>query len=432
MPSTATIYNLTPATRLSRYLSFCSRVDDLISLDPGSRGIHNLRVRNDLAAAGLTFVRAKAVLVLSGFPCRVNSTPPTETDGPSGAAALARGAVRLGKRACIVTDDSSEGVLDATWSSAATALPIDSLNLFEGVLSFPGGRGPAPPMSPGQAFSKEKSAQKIRQLADSFDHTIAIERAGRAIDGSFYTMRAIKMDELVNPDLDDLMLIGTRCGARVDGHDESTNSSFATTTSPVKRKSFPRTSTGIGDGGNESGMGKVLQKVQEHIPKGNVIACATSSDHLIAAGVSNWGAWGLLAAAEGAIRYGIAVNDVDGRELPLEILSTVEKATLCLVGKHDDSDNSSMKPAITAPKRASSANVSQEKNIINGAHTHPPPGAWLLPTDSEERELVRAMNASGAADGITGERDGSVDGMGLDKHINVLRELRGMILTEFT
>jgi hypothetical protein len=163
-----------------------------------------------------------------------------------------------------------------------------------------------------------------------------------------------------------------------------------------------------------------------------VIACATSSDHLIAAGVSNWGAWGLLAAAEGAIRYGIAVNDVDGRELPLEILSTVEKATLCLVGKHDDSDNSSMKPAITAPKRASSANVSQEKNIINGAHTHPPPGAWLLPTDSEERELVRAMNASGAADGITGERDGSVDGMGLDKHINVLRELRGMILTEFT
>jgi hypothetical protein len=65
-------------------------------------------------------------------------------------------------------------------------------------------------------------------------------------------------------------------------------------------------------------------------------------------------------------------------------------------------------------------------------HMHPPPGAWLLPTDSEERELVRAMNASGAADGITGERDGSVDGMGFDKHINVLRELRGMILTEFT
>ena len=433
MPSAATIYNLTPATRLSRYLSFCSRVDDLISLDPGSRGIQHLRVRNDLAAAGLTFVRSQGVLVLSGFPCRINSTPPTETDGPSGAASLARGAVRLGKRACLVTDDSSEGVLDATWSAAATSLSLDLLGLFEGVFSFPGGRGPAPPMSPGLAHSKETACQKIRYLADSFDHTIAIERAGRAIDGSFYTMRAIKMDELVNPDLDDLMLMGTRCGARAEGVDESMGSSVAT--SPVKRRSYPRTSTGIGDGGNESGMGKVIEKVRDYIPKGNVIACATSSDHLIAAGVSNWGAWGVLAAAEGAIRYGIAANDVDGRGLPVDVLSCVERATLFLMGSEENDASKA------TTKNVSSSKTTQHQQHKKGILTsnsdqptlpHPPPGSWLLPTDNEEKDLVCAMNASGAADGITGERDGSVDGMALEKHLQVLRELRAIVLTEFT
>jgi hypothetical protein len=88
------------------------------------------------------------------------------------------------------------------------------------------------------------------------------------------------MDELINPDIDDLMLIGTRCGARSKGIDDTTSSSYSS--SPVKRKSYPRTSTGIGDGGNESGMGKVITKVQDYIQNGKIIAAATSSDHLIA------------------------------------------------------------------------------------------------------------------------------------------------------
>jgi len=427
MPSAATIYNLTPATRLSRYLSFCSRVDDIISLDPGSRGIQHLRVRNDLAAAGLSFARAHGVIVLTGFPCRVNSSPPTETDGPSGAAVLARGAVRLGKRACLVTDDSSEGVLDATWSSAASSLSKDTLNLFEGVYSFPGGRGPAPETFPGLIHSKEKSASRILELSTRFDHTIAIERAGRAIDGSFYTMRAIKMDELVNPDIDDLMLIGTRCGARSRSEDESftTNSSSS---SPVKRKSYPRTSTGIGDGGNESGMGKVINKVHEYIINGKVIAAATSSDHLIASGVSNWGAWGLLAAVEGAIRYGIAANDVDGKDLPKDVLTNVEIAS-DILGVTLDQE-------LSTRGNKTSINTTPSINDICGKTVSTIsistlPGEWLLPTEIEEKNLVCAMNAAGAADGITGERDGSVDGMPISIHLKVLDQIRALVQFEF-
>jgi hypothetical protein len=41
------------------------------------------------------------------------------------------------------------------------------------------------------------------------------------------------------------------------------------------------------------------------------------------------------------------------------------------------------------------------------------------------------MNASGAADGITGERDGSVDGMPLSIHLKVLDQIRTLVHTEF-
>merc|ERR1712073_243219 len=47
---------------------------------------------------------------------------------------------------------------------------------------------------------------------------------------------------------------------------------------------------GVGDGGNECGMGKVEEKVREHIKNGEQIASVISCDYLITAGVSNWGA----------------------------------------------------------------------------------------------------------------------------------------------
>ena len=54
--------------------------------------------------------------------------------------------------------------------------------------------------------------------------------------------------------------------------------------------------TGIGDGGNELGMGRVLPLVRAHIPRGAEIGCDTACTNLIAAGVSNWGGYALLAA----------------------------------------------------------------------------------------------------------------------------------------
>jgi hypothetical protein len=53
---------------------------------------------------------------------------------------------------------------------------------------------------------------------------------------------------------------------------------------------------GIGDGGNEIGMGKIPHEiVAKNIPNGDLIHCRVPTDHLIVAGVSNWGAYALAA-----------------------------------------------------------------------------------------------------------------------------------------
>ena len=53
----------------------------------------------------------------------------------------------------------------------------------------------------------------------------------------------------------------------------------------------------IGDGGNEIGMGSLPRElIAQHIDHGETIACVTPAQHLIVAGVSNWGAYALLGA----------------------------------------------------------------------------------------------------------------------------------------
>jgi hypothetical protein len=52
----------------------------------------------------------------------------------------------------------------------------------------------------------------------------------------------------------------------------------------------------VGDGGNEIGMGRLpAELIARTVPNGERIACVTPCDHLVVAGVSNWGAYGLMA-----------------------------------------------------------------------------------------------------------------------------------------
>jgi hypothetical protein len=56
------------------------------------------------------------------------------------------------------------------------------------------------------------------------------------------------------------------------------------------------TTIGIGDGGNEIGMGKIpWDVIQRNIPGGGRVACRVPTHHLIVCGISNWGAYALAA-----------------------------------------------------------------------------------------------------------------------------------------
>ena len=92
-------------------------LDALLGEDAGGRGIGALRARDGAGGAGGSaralasaasafcgFVSSPAaagggggLLVLTGFPCCLELSPPAETDGLSGAAALCGAAARLGR-----------------------------------------------------------------------------------------------------------------------------------------------------------------------------------------------------------------------------------------------------------------------------------------------------------------------------------------------
>lgn len=52
---------------------------------------------------------------------------------------------------------------------------------------------------------------------------------------------------------------------------------------------------GVGDGGNEIGMGVIQRGIREALPFGDIIAPVTKTDCLVTATVSNWGAYGIAA-----------------------------------------------------------------------------------------------------------------------------------------
>ena len=100
--------------------------------------------------------------------------------------------------------------------------------------------------------------------ADEPSHLIFLERAGPATDGRRYSMRGREIEANSDPVYDAVPL-----GA---------------------------VTIGIGDGGNEIGMGKIPHEtIVKNIPNGDLIHCRVPTDHLIVAGVSNWGAYALAA-----------------------------------------------------------------------------------------------------------------------------------------
>ncbi|KAM5129263.1 D-glutamate cyclase, mitochondrial isoform 1-T2 [Mantella aurantiaca] len=267
-------------------------LEEIIGVDPGDRGIKNLLIQDELLKSCLSLSHAESILITTGFPTHFQHQPPEETDGPPGAVAMAAMLQALGKKVAIVTDeraiDMNRSIIEKAIEQGVLKTPVPLLSFKEdAALNFLCERGD--PASP------------------RFDHLVAIERAGRAKDGNYYNARKINIKHLVDP-IDDLF------EAAQNIHGIST--------------------TGIGDGGNELGTGKVKELVRKHIPNGDTIACDVAADFTVIAGVSNWGGYAVACALyllntcdihERYLRRAVGFPRLSERESWLSSLPSVSK-----------------------------------------------------------------------------------------------------------
>ncbi|KAM7157079.1 D-glutamate cyclase, mitochondrial isoform 2-T2 [Molossus nigricans] len=225
-------------------------LETIIGIDPGNRGIGHLLCKDELLRASLSLSHARSVLITTGFPTHFNHEPPEETDGPPGAIALAAFLQALEKGVSLIVDQRAWSLFQKLVEEAVergvlkTQLPV---------LTYQGGSAGA-----ARALLCDDRDPK----SPRFDHLVAIERTGRAADGNYYNARKMNIKHLVDP-IDDLFL----AAQKIPGI----------------------SSTGVGDGGNELGMGKVKEAVKSHIRNGDVIACDVEADFAVIAGGENVG-----------------------------------------------------------------------------------------------------------------------------------------------
>jgi D-glutamate cyclase len=193
------------------------------------------------AASALASAPLLSVGIITGFYVPLGTPPAAETDGPVGAAMLAGALTLLGVPCRLLTDEPCRATCAA--ALRGTDIPFDVVPLggaVDGMIAL------------------------WRTLGVT--HALSIERCGRSADGAPRNMRGEDISAFTTP-LDELFAAG-----------------------PWQR-------IAIGDGGNEIGMGSLSPSlIGAHVAHGEKIACATPADHLIVAGVSNWGAYALIGA----------------------------------------------------------------------------------------------------------------------------------------
>jgi hypothetical protein len=195
------------------------------------------------------------VAVATGFYILMSGSP--ETDGPPGAIAIGNALQALGRRVVYISDSHATPMLRA-WLGASAQ-----------VVDFP---------IADAASSLRFAADTLARLQPAL--LISIERCGRTRDDTYLNMRGADI---------------TSHTARLD---------------PLFEAGVP--SVGIGDGGNEIGMGNLAQVIPavDRLPRNPAV---TRVDRLVIASVSNWGGYGLVAA----------LSRIAGRNL----LPTVEHET---------------------------------------------------------------------------------------------------------
>jgi len=216
-------------------------IEDII-LSEDKRGISALRrhIPGDFCdrAADQVLGNPGTAVIATGF--YIMKAGATETDGPPGAIAIGDALRSIGYQVVYVTDRYTTPVINAVAGPEAR------------VVDFP--------ITDDDA-SKAFADGLLAELGPSV--LISIERCGLTDEGLYRNMHGQDISEF-NARLDHLFM----------GH-------------PV--------TIGIGDGGNEIGMGNLASEIPK-IPTLVKKPCVTRTADLIISSVSNWGGYGLVAA----------------------------------------------------------------------------------------------------------------------------------------
>ena len=216
-------------------------IEDII-LDHDKRGVAALRpylpVDFCTRAADYILENPGHVVITTGFYILMSGS--AETDGPPGALAIGKALQDLGMRVTYVSDSYATPALRQVVGSNAEVVDF--------AIADP-----------------EESIRASMWMLDQLDPDllISIERCSRSKDNTYLNMRSVDISDQT---------------ARLDYLFES---------------DLP--SVGIGDGGNEIGMGNLAQIIPTFsaLPPNPAIS---KVDRLVVSSVSNWGGYGLVAA----------------------------------------------------------------------------------------------------------------------------------------
>lgn len=315
-------------------------IDRLVTLDVRARGvIYNLYdAARKLVDSPLTLTAARrivetvkdgdTVIITTGF--RVLPQKVQETDGPLGAAALAKSLIKaFNANPIVVIEEPSREIMASTLRALGINPVMNEADFKKGensvlILDFP--------------FELENAIEAAKRIVEKYKPSLvfATEKAGRNVKGEYHTMRGVNI------------------------------SSFHAKIEPLIEEARSRgiLTIGVGDGGNEVGMGNIREAIEKFVPyakecqcpcKGG-IAAESKVDLLVVASISNWGVYGIEA---------------------------------CIA-------------ALTENMEA-------------------------LHTAEEEEEMLRNSIKAGAVDGVTSKPELSVDSAPLKVHTSIIRILEGLI-----
>lgn len=268
----------------SNFAAMDDRLDRLVNLDLGGRGVEHLSAATRLLL-GASPVGAAAdklaalnhedvVLVTTGSVSRAWISPQIgENDGPAGLAAVVR-AISLSRKAlCVVLAEATliEPIGKLMTTAGLTVVPVEQAKIAASDKSLA-----VVSLLPFTTKDEDAPVEACRIL-DELNPVLlfSTERVGRNADGIYCSMRGVDygMDR-----------------ARIDYVFDEANKRGVLTVA-------------VGDGGNEIGMGAIKEAVHKHVrfgdarPEGGAgIGAMTGSDILVTAAVSNWGCYAIVGA----------------------------------------------------------------------------------------------------------------------------------------